>query len=483
MDRGASIITASMVQNLTAFHFPAAYDDVKCLQALWDGTVRAGKHQAHAALNLQTCKRKENPLHRAVRHNAVHAVKWLLEHNVEMSVDSEGCTAFHRAVLKGNLELVRLILSAPYIDRQELLELRMDSGFTALHGTAYQGNAEICTEILRRNPNLVCMTTKDDYTPVHVAAIGGHARVVEVVASMSRSEIIDLLNKWQMTALMEAIANGHPDAVKTLLEQDAAPTISASGKFLGDRYDTYNPFMGGAFTALHTAVAWQEPRSLKLVLNHGKRHLNSEDFERWVKYTDYWDRTALELALDIEDDAAMQILVDMTGDMFSPMMDQMKNDSKFRRSLVDLTSRLHWSNRDLHPAARPDFPKDGARKASFAKLLSKTNSFAQGGLGCITCEQVFQTSPDLVYDLLATAFPTANREIENTKSNMMLPSNVRLKAAQELLRPSRDSLTCNGTRNRFMARIHMAANTTSVSLLTVQRLRHSGHGLMISRNT
>lgn len=359
MERGASVFTSCMVQKWTAFHDAAAYDGVESLQALWDGMERGeGMTKALEALNMKNRYNEEAPLNTAIRNGAVHATKWLLAHGVQMLADREGYYPLDRAVLEGNLELIRMILTAENIIIEQLVRRPGKTGLTALHRAAYKGSTEICNEILQHDPGSVLIADVQGYTPIHVAALRGHVRIIDIFARRCHSDFLDLQNKSQMTPLMEAVANGHPEIVKILLEQGASPTISAKGDFLGTVFDSYNPFTGCRFTALHVAVAFQEMPCLEVLLEHGANQMTAEDFGAWLDTPDYFQRSAMELAMDIEDDMTTETLLANNKNVFGPDQDKMRADSRTRREPVRGSPSLYWSNKDLHPAARPRLPNN-----------------------------------------------------------------------------------------------------------------------------
>ena len=66
---------------------------------------------------------------------------------------------------------------------------------------------------------------EDDNTPLHIAAFFGHFELLEVLLE-EFVELIDQLNRYGWSPLMQACHQGHFDCVKLLLENGADPNIT-----------------------------------------------------------------------------------------------------------------------------------------------------------------------------------------------------------------------------------------------------------------
>ncbi len=133
-------------------------------------------------------------------------------------------------------------------------------GMTALHWAAESGNEQLAQVLLKSGANTTVVTRIGRYTPLHIAAKGGHAVLVRLLAdakadvnattttgaaplhfaaaSGSSETITILLDKgadvnarepqWGQTPLMFAAGSGRTDAVKVLLARGA--DAKAAGK-------------------------------------------------------------------------------------------------------------------------------------------------------------------------------------------------------------------------------------------------------------
>jgi len=112
MEHGASVITANMVLQITAFHDAASRNHFKCIQALFDGTfARDGKEEALRLVNLQTTQYGETALHQAARLGNCDSVALLLDLGATDMKDREGYNAFQRTVAGGDVNVLRIFLS------------------------------------------------------------------------------------------------------------------------------------------------------------------------------------------------------------------------------------------------------------------------------------------------------------------------------------------------------------------------------------
>jgi ankyrin repeat protein len=84
-----------------------------------------------------------------------------------------------------------------------------------IHDAAKSGDFERVKALLKDNPELVFSKDRDDETPLHCAAEGGHKNVADLLLS-SKAEI-NAKNKYGNTPLHRAAWKGHKDVVEFLL--------------------------------------------------------------------------------------------------------------------------------------------------------------------------------------------------------------------------------------------------------------------------
>jgi len=98
----------------------------------------------------------------------------------------------------------------------------LGDGMTALHYAATKNDADLAKMLLAAGANVKASTRLGGYTPVLLAAKGGHAAVLDVLLALPQAG--DLANSATVngtTALMFAAQAGSVDAVKLLLDRGA----------------------------------------------------------------------------------------------------------------------------------------------------------------------------------------------------------------------------------------------------------------------
>ena len=143
-----------------------------------------------------TIKQRDNsgwtPLHIAVQMGNKNYVKLLLENDNSPAYvkNNEGLSTFHIAAKEGNLNVIEeLITRSP--DIYELLDNR---GQTVLHAAAESGKHKVVRFFLTRPEfeGLINEQDKEGNTPMHLAVIKGHGKVVSL---LEKCEGLDLNGK------------------------------------------------------------------------------------------------------------------------------------------------------------------------------------------------------------------------------------------------------------------------------------------------
>ncbi|GMY21926.1 protein ACCELERATED CELL DEATH 6-like [Fagus crenata] len=121
------------------------------------------------------------PLHIAAQMDNEKCVKLLLEYDNSIAYvkNNEGLSVLHIAAKEGNVKVMKeLITTSPYI--YELLDNR---GRTALHAAVESGEHEAVSFFMNRPEFEVLINEQDEEgnTPIHLAAIKGHDKVVSIL--------------------------------------------------------------------------------------------------------------------------------------------------------------------------------------------------------------------------------------------------------------------------------------------------------------
>jgi ankyrin repeat protein len=92
--------------------------------------------------------------------------------------DPAELTSLHLAAASGNVEAVRLLLAPPV--GSDVRAARINN-FTPLHSAAMQGHAAVCELLLAAGAEVNVQTDPQGYTPLHSAAFAGHIEAIRVL--------------------------------------------------------------------------------------------------------------------------------------------------------------------------------------------------------------------------------------------------------------------------------------------------------------
>jgi ankyrin len=209
----------------------------------------------------------------AARDQNREAVRALLEQHVDVNApQSDGATALHWAAYRDDVDMTSLLIRAG-----ANVNAANDLGITALHLACANGSAAVVAGLLQAgaDPNAV---SSAGVAPVLVAARTGSVSAVEALlahgANVNATEPVR-----GQTALMWAVAQGHPGVVRTLIQHGADITARTRVSRLvvnrggpnGTSADT--PYVGevekGGSTALLFAARQGNLESARLLLAAG----------------------------------------------------------------------------------------------------------------------------------------------------------------------------------------------------------------------
>ncbi|KAI3465740.1 hypothetical protein Pfo_022403 [Paulownia fortunei] len=152
-----------------------------------------------SSFQLRNSKGK-NPLHAAVCMEYTEGVKFLLDKHCEFAYqkDKQGFYPIHSASNKGLVDIIKLMLQI----RPDIRELLTAHGQNMLHAAARSGNHK-AVEYMLKMPELEKLINekdKDGNTPLHLATIYGHPKLVGILVRDERV-ILKLVNNNRQTAL------------------------------------------------------------------------------------------------------------------------------------------------------------------------------------------------------------------------------------------------------------------------------------------
>lgn len=192
------------------------------------GTLSAAMRFLEAAQVRTERLRGGTALHEAVAAGHISVVYFLLDHGAKVdAMDNFGGTALHRATAQGNSRIVEALLQAG-ADVNRSYQLKAVSklfsstrygrvndrrpGGTPLHQAAKDGNIEIGQILLRHGARC---DERDEYrrTPLHVAVMSGHEKMVDLLIAGGA----DLKLKRSNESAVHLAARGGHDGVVALL--------------------------------------------------------------------------------------------------------------------------------------------------------------------------------------------------------------------------------------------------------------------------
>ena len=198
--------------------------------------------------------------------------------NINFKDGNQKETALHKAVSRGNIDIVRLLLG-----KGASIEALNFEDDTPLHLAAWNGHTGVVELLLERGASIGPISD-DKHTPLHYAVSNGHIGTVELLLSKGAStEVID---KDSRTPLHLAVSNGHIGTVKLLLgkgasvetlnfEDDTPLHLAAWNGHTGvvelllERGASIDPINDEKHTPLHLAVSNGHIRIVELLLESG----------------------------------------------------------------------------------------------------------------------------------------------------------------------------------------------------------------------
>jgi ankyrin repeat protein len=188
-------------------------------------------------------------------------------------------TEILRAADNGDLEKTRLLLK----HNPNLVFVKSKEGFTALHYAASHGYVEIAKLLLAERADVNAKASKGD-APLHYAVRNGHKETMQLL--LSNNADVDIQDGIGRTPLYDAAANGQMEEVELLLAAKAdvnaktlrgytALTVAASdgredvARLLIDAGANVNDADVNGHTALYWAQTRKHERIADLIRLHG----------------------------------------------------------------------------------------------------------------------------------------------------------------------------------------------------------------------
>lgn len=307
-------------------------DNIKRFVDIIEDELPFSKHQLKHQIN----KQKQNLLHRVAssKRNRKQFAVHLLENccfDVNQ-VDGTGATALHAATLKGNKEIIDVLLSY-----NANINMKDTDGCTALHMAAYAVNEATYEYLISCGADTTIRENICKLTALEVLYIGcekirknlestslARGQLESVLSSGDNDRLRDVLKGRNLPAILNANDNS---AHKKALIHVAAQNSNAEGiKYIVQAGAQVDKRDGQKRTALHIAAALNDEEAALTLLSLGADHA----------VLDYENKTPLQQSLKLKNPGVAQILLNNKAecsiDDLPPVHD---NDAYFWRTLTD----------------------------------------------------------------------------------------------------------------------------------------------------
>ena len=131
---------------------------------------------------------------------------------VRLDCDPEELTALHWAAASGSVEAVRFLLAPPVGADPRAAR---NNNFTPLHAAAMQGHAAVCEVLLAAGAGVNVQTDPQGYAPLHSAAFAGHVEAIGVLLAHEANR--ELVNYRGERPADTARRTGQTEAVRVLV--------------------------------------------------------------------------------------------------------------------------------------------------------------------------------------------------------------------------------------------------------------------------
>ncbi|XP_058824027.1 uncharacterized protein LOC131684839 [Topomyia yanbarensis] len=159
-----------------------------------------------------------NILHYAARGDSINIFEYYHDNDLMKSENHEGKLPIHIAAECGSLKVIEFLICETTLQKYNLIDVTHKNGWTPLHFAARAGHIEIVNALLTKGAN-VDATRNDSWTPLHFAVLNGHTEVVKTL--LTRGVPIDVTTNGGFTSLHVAAQNGLTEVVNTLLTKGA----------------------------------------------------------------------------------------------------------------------------------------------------------------------------------------------------------------------------------------------------------------------
>ena len=183
-------------------------------------------------IQIQDSSDNDSPLHLAVKYSNNKTIQLLLKESPDLTLcDKHKKSVLHKAIAKGNLEIIQSILD--YIikaypkersDPLHVLNLQDEDGNTALHLAINSSSADILEALLPLNPLMNLKNISSGQTPLHLAVSEKPVILNDILVEINKyskeekDSYFYALDNTGLPPLHSAIVHNHLQSVRALID-------------------------------------------------------------------------------------------------------------------------------------------------------------------------------------------------------------------------------------------------------------------------
>ncbi len=183
--------------------------------AAYDGNLDAVKAELAKGISVDVRNAmRRTPLYNAAKRGHLVIATHLIEQGADVNaIADQGFTPMYVAAQNGHRDIVDLLITKG-------VDLKHKSFFdqTYLYKAAEGGHVEVAKALITKGAN-VNDADKWHWSPLSIASRNGHARMVELLLAQPGIDLSSAVDKTGRTPLLLAVAAGHEDIVRQLLEK------------------------------------------------------------------------------------------------------------------------------------------------------------------------------------------------------------------------------------------------------------------------
>lgn len=216
-------------------------------------------------INAKTTKKGKTPLHLALENNYMSAARHLLHLQPNINEqDATGNTALHIAAQKNQIEMLEMLDTMLEIKGIQV-NATTKNGYTPLHLAVVHNNASAVLHLLNYQGIDVNCSNHEAETPLHIAVEHGNLAIINYLTNREYASAgINRQNSLGLTPLNLAVTKKRADIVQALLK---VKNINVN---MLNKYGE---------TALHQAARYNERYILKQLLKDPRINVNTVDSE------------------------------------------------------------------------------------------------------------------------------------------------------------------------------------------------------------